>query len=297
MLALLAGCGSDDGSNDVQYTIEPQLEFVSVKFVAGATAAPIDTVAVTFRYRDGDGDIGLTETDRDAPYQSYNFFLENGTTLTPVPGARVDVQYNQSVATFVLVDPGTATGTLATLETREKPAFSELPPLVYPYSCLNYRAGSILVAAKNKSILNDSHVISDSLLMEGEKFYILSSIDNTFYSEQNENALNLFVDFLVEGNDGTYTEFDFTRDLPTKVCAQGFDTRLPLLSALTPGHHTLLVFDFTITSDKQGEITYAMTSSGFRDLFNGKNLKLRLSLKDRALHESNSIETSVIRIQ
>jgi hypothetical protein len=297
MLALIAGCGSDDG-NEQQYTIEPQLDFVSVNFSRGASAStPIDTIALTFRYRDGDSDIGLSEQDLDAPYQAFNFFLENGSTLTPVPGGRVDAVYNGGISSFVLVSPGTATGKLVTLETREKPAFSELPPLLYPYSCLNYRAGNVLVAADNKSILDDSHVISDSLTMSGKKFYILSTADNILYSERNENALNLYVDFLVEGNNGTYTEFDFTRDLPTKVCAQGFDTRLPRLASLTPGRHTDFVFDLNIISPKEGEITYAMASSGFRDLFTGKNMKLRVVLKDRALHASNVIETPIFRVQ
>jgi hypothetical protein len=153
-----------------------------------------------------------------------------------------------------------------------------------------------LVAADNKNILNDSHVISDSLTMVGMKFYILSTVDNTLYSERNENALNLYVDFLVEGNDGTYTEFDFTRDLPDKICTPGFDTRLPLLSTLSRGRHTTPLFHFNIISEKEGEITYAMASSGLRDLFTGKNLKLRVSLKDRALHASNVIETTVFRV-
>jgi hypothetical protein len=296
MLALIAGCGRDEG-NEQQYTIEPQLDFVSANFSRGAsTSTPIDTIAVTFRYRDGDSDIGLTEQDRDVPYQSFNFFLENGSTLTPVPGSRVDAQYNGDVSSFVLISPSSAAGTLATLETREKPAFSNLPPLLYPYSCLNYRAGNVLVAADNKNILDDSHVISDSLTLSGKKFYILSTVDNTFYSERNENALNLYVDFLVEGNDGTYTEFDFTRDLSDKICTPGFDTRLPLLSSLSRGHHTTPLFRFTIVSEKEGEITYAMASSGLRNLFTGKNLKLRLSLKDRALHASNVMETTTIRV-
>lgn len=298
MLALLAGCDSDDGNNDVQYAIEPQLDFVSTKFTRSASASSsIDTIAVTFRYRDGDGDIGLTIEDQDVPYQSYNFFLENENTLTSIPGRRVDVPYDLTIMPFVMVTPGAATGKLATIETREKPAFNNLPPLLYPYSCLHYRAGGILVAAKDKSILDDSHVITDSLTMEGEKFYLLHSTDNTFYSERNENALNLYIDFLVEGNDGAFTEFDFSRDLPTKTCAQGFDTRLPLLSSFTPGHHRDLVFDVNIISQNEGEITYAMASSGFRDLFTGKNLKLRISLKDRALHVSNVIETTIFRVQ
>ena len=296
MLALIAGCGSDDGDK-IQYTIEPQLDFVSVDFKTGSsTSTSIDTIAVTFHYRDGDGDIGLTEQDRGVPYQAFNFFLENGSTLTPVPGGRVDADYNGGVSSFVLISPGTATGTLATLDTREKPAFSGLPPLLYPYTCLNYRAGNVLVAADNKNILDDSHVISDSLTISGGKFYILSTVDNTLYSERNENALNLYVDFLVEGNDETYTEFDFTRDLPDKICTPGFDTRLPLLSTLSRGHHTTPLFRFNIISEKEGEITYAMASSGLRNLFTGKNLKLRLSLKDRALHTSNVIETAIFRV-
>src|SRR5687767_8353869 len=111
MLVLIAGCGSDDGNNDVEYAIEPQLDFVSTKFTRSASASsPIDTIAVTFRYRDGDGDIGLTIEDRDVPYQSYNFFLENESTLTSIPGRRVDVPYDLTIMPFVVVAPGAATG-------------------------------------------------------------------------------------------------------------------------------------------------------------------------------------------
>jgi hypothetical protein len=299
MLVLLAGCGRDDeGTSNEELAIEPQLDFISARFARNASpSSSIDTIAVTFRYRDGDSNIGLTTDDQDVPYQSYNFFLENGSVLTPIPGRRVNVPYDMTIMTFVVVTPGAATGKLATIESREKPAFSSLPPYLYPYSCLYYQAGGVLVAASDKRILDGSHVITDSLTMEGAKFYLLHSTDNTFYSERNENALNLYIDFLVEQNDGTFTEFDFTRDLPTKVCAQSFDTRLPLLSALTPGRHRDQVFDFNIISDKEGEITYTMISSGFRDLFINKNLKLRVSLKDRSLYESNTIETSVFRVQ
>lgn len=295
MLALLAGCGSDDGSND-QLSIEPELDFIAAKFTPGATSTPIDTIAVTFQYRDGDGDIGLTETDRETPYQPYTFYLENGSIMKVISGERVDAYYNGSVTSFIMLSIGPFTGKLVTLDTREKPAFSHLPPLEYPYTCLHYRAGNVLVNSSNKDILDESHIISDSLTMQGIKYYILSQADNVLYSVRNENALNLYVDFLVEQNDGTFKEFDFTRDLSTKVCAQGFDTRLPLLSSLTPGRHTDQVFDLTIISGKEGKITYTMASSGFRDLFKGRNLKLRISVKDRALHASNVIETSVFRV-
>jgi hypothetical protein len=298
MLALLAGCGSDDGDK-VQYTIEPQLDFVSVNFKAGASApTPLDTIAITFRYRDGDSDIGLTEADRETPYDPYLFLLERDGTLIIAGSERIEAPYNGRTTSFIKIVRGPFTGKLVTLDARENPAFSNaIPPLEYPYTCLNYRAGDVLVSAEDTEILNDSHVVSDSLIIDDTKYYILAESDNVLYSRRNENTLNLYIDFLVEANDGAFSEFDFTRDLPSKICTPGFDTRLPLLAAFPPGRHATPLFTFNILSEKEGEITYAMTSSGFRDLFANKNLKLRVSVRDRALHGSNEIETTVFRVQ
>lgn len=297
MLALLAGCGSDDGGSNEPIPIEPQLDFVSVNFVDGDETS-LDTIALTIRYRDGDGDIGLTSTDQDVPYQPYNFFLENGTTLTPVPGVRINIPLESgNSSTALWIKPGTTAGKLVTLETREKPAFSNLPQMVYPYSCLNYRAGDVAVAAADKQILDDSHVITDTVVISNQEFYILPAIKNSVYSERNENSLNLYVDLLQEESNGTYSTFDFTRDLPTKICSPGLDAQLPLLSAFAVGHHAYFAFNFDINSMNEGQITYFIVSAAFHDLFANKNVKLRVSLKDRALHESNTIETSVFRIQ
>jgi hypothetical protein len=39
-----------------------------------------------------------------------------------------------------------------------------------------------------------------------------------------------------------------------------------------------------------------MTSRGFIILFGGKRIKLRMMIRDRALHESNVIETPVFQL-
>jgi hypothetical protein len=98
------------------------------------------------------------------------------------------------------------------------------------------------------------------------------------YFETNPNHYNITVDFLVW--DGTtFKEFDFRKEF----CNQTFDGRFPPLQ--------------DNESRIEGTLLYSMSSRGFETIFSIKRLKLRVAIKDRALHESAVIETPEFTLQ
>jgi hypothetical protein len=118
--------------------------------------------------------------------------------------------------------------------------------------------------------------------------YYLNDFDYVdLYSTLNENYKNIFIEFLYQNPDGSYSTFDFYEE----YCVT-FDARVPSFSSW-PQHQKMITGPFEVTrmTSKKAQITYTMTSGGFRALFNSKKMKLRFYVKDRALKESNIIET------
>jgi hypothetical protein len=104
---------------------------------------------------------------------------------------------------------------------------------------------------------------------------------DTFYFEFNPNHYNIDVDFLVQDAiTAEYKEFDPTKELEYPGCGDSFNGRFPILSP--DGAKTPL----------EGTIRYAMQSFGFQAVFSTKTLKLRITIKDRALNSSNVVETA-----
>lgn len=134
---------------------------------------------------------------------------------------------------------------------RTNPEFSDLPGFINPYNCINWE-----ITRNNQNVVTD-----------------------TLYFELNPNHHNIEVDFLVKNPNGTFTEFDWTTEFHFPNCGVTFDGRFPILFQDRPG------------SPLEGTIRYGMGSSGFRILFSLKTIKLRIQIKDRALHRSNIIET------
>lgn len=109
---------------------------------------------------------------------------------------------------------------------------------------------------------------------------------DTFYFQNNPYHHNIRVDYLVKNNDGTFTEFDWTTEFSYPLCGITFDGRFPVLSR-----------DLSRAAALDGKIRYGMTSTGFNVLFNIKTLKLRITIIDRALNVSNTVETPEFTLQ
>lgn len=96
----------------------------------------------------------------------------------------------------------------------------------------------------------------------------------------NENHYNILIDFLLEDPDGSFVEFDWYKLFCTTY--DGF---------FSGRHGKDGHFILKPLGPKKGQLTYWMISTGFNHLFGEKRIKLRVYIKDKALHNSNVIDT------
>jgi len=163
-----------------------------------------------------------------------------------------DAPYNEKTYLY------TNTGTLVTYKTkRTNPNYAYLPSFVSPYNCTNWE-----VRKKDQQI-------------------------DTVYFESNPNQYNIFVQFYLKNQDGSYSEFDWQKEFASyPSCGETFNGRFPVLSK-----------DLSLKKPLEGSIKYSMKSVGFLVLFNIKTLKLRITIQDRALNKSNTIDTGDFTLQ
>lgn len=225
-----------------EYSNIPVIEFDKVTFVDVANTSDPDSLIVTIRFKDGDGDLGLDANDPNDtlyPFQSRTFF-------DTIPNSPVGYYY-----------PGNEDVTYITYSTRRtNPNYDTLPPFTKPYNCINWE------------ILTIRNVV------------------DTFYFQRNPFHNNITVDFLIKNGDGSFTEFDWTKEFAYPQCGITFDGRFPILSR-----------DLSRSAALDGKIRYGMASTGFNILFSIKTLKLRITIFDRALNRSNTVETPEFTLQ
>jgi hypothetical protein len=266
------------------FSIVPEIEYQSVFFKgAGAAENSKDTVILTIRFKDGDGDLGLSNQETDYPYYNSNYFLESNGKLIQMSTA-----LDPSGIYPIVNVPAGATGKLATIRTRNKPEFASLIPAFVPCVSItggadggsgqisnyspDYELNKVYISEVNKDIIDASYFIGDTISIPGSPS--LYAVQDTVYYQPNPNTYNITVQYLINTN-GTYTEFDWAREF----CAP-LDSRFPILGDLS-GNVPL-----------EGSLTFKMGGIGIYDTFSGNKLKLRIQIKDRALHESNTVESS-----
>ena len=212
------------------YSPIPSIEFDNIVFKDVADPSAFDSLIVSVRFKDGDGDLGLDASARSDTLEPYN-------------------------AKYYYVFPN---GTYINYKTkRTDPRYDTLPAFVKPYWCTNWEVRSV-----NKVI-------------------------DTLYFQLNPNHYNIFVDFFIKNNDGTYKEFDWQKEFANyPSCGETYDGRFPIMTK-----------DLTQKTPLEGTIRYAMKSTGFLILFSIKTLKLRITIQDRALHKSNTVETGDFTLQ
>jgi len=216
-----------------QYSPIPSIEFDNVIFKDIADASLADSLIVTVRFKDGDGDMGLDPSEIAIPYNNkYYFKFSDGSFIT----------YKTR---------------------RTNPNYDTLPAFVSPYNCINWEIATIPVGTPP-----------------------VQKTD-TFYFQLNQNHYNFFVDFFVKNSNGSgYTEFNWQTEFQYPNCGIPFDGRFPILSK-----------DLSQQSPLDGTIRYGMASTGFLFLFSVKTLKLRITVQDRTLNKSNTIESGDFTLQ
>lgn len=261
--------------NPPEFSDVPEIEFKSLEFVD----SDVDSLILTLNFRDGDGDLGLDNTSDDYVSDPFNinyFFQETGqtdqgtgrtildtikTTTFPLNGQHYDLLEIKNAKQGKLVVP----------RTRKKAEYGWLPS----YNCGDYEYivdRKLLITAEDASVLDRKQMKIDSILNPATKKPMYYQIRDTFLIAVNPNHYNIEVDFFVKnGND--FDEYDWRKEF----CTQSFDGRFPVLSSNR--------------SSLNGKLTYTMSSLGFVAVFSVKTLKLRIRVRDRALHASRWIET------
>lgn len=101
---------------------------------------------------------------------------------------------------------------------------------------------------------------------------------DTFQIRLNQNHNNIFVNFFRKVG-GNYVEYDW-RSIDQFLCAPNFDSRFPIIRENVSRELPI-----------EGELTYAMTSRAFRSVMRNDTFKITVSIQDRALNRSNTVES------
>jgi hypothetical protein len=268
--------------NPPEFPIEPQIAFKKLVFRDIIDESKPDSLILYITFKDGDGDLGLDPSDPvhlSAPYNDADYFQTNANgDLIPVPSYIGQLSVSGAAQFIDVLDvENPALGDLVYPRTRKNPAYGSLPAKDKPdgqFNCVNYVYKTFIIPKSDRAITDQYSDISDSLTSNGSVFYM---INDSLYFKSNPNHYNIEVDYLVKEG-GTFVEFDWRKEF----CST-FDGRFPLLS------------DNDNALD--GTLKYNMESRGFKILFGGKTFKLRIQIKDRALHLSNVIETPEVTLE
>ncbi|MBN8575346.1 MAG: hypothetical protein J0L66_00305 [Cytophagales bacterium] len=259
MVILSLGAGSC--FDPPEFPIEPRIEFENMIY---KRVNNIDSLIFFITFTDGDGDLGLSNSDNSCTLTSdINQICFEGKVYDLYQNAQGQYEIVETATTcntptvcynnkFVILKPDRTP--IRYGDKRNNPVYASLPDFIKPYNCINWELER-----------NNINVVTDT----------------TFF-RLNPNHYNFEIDFLIKQSNGQFVEFDFTKEFDFPGCGLTFDGRFPILYKDKPG------------SPMEGRIRFAIGSAAMRALFSLKTLKFRIQIKDRALHKSNIIETPEI---
>jgi hypothetical protein len=258
--ALVSSC-----FNPPEYSNSPFISFANIQFKVGPSGT--DSLIIFIDFKDGDGDMGLDDTHVSDPFHEKNFYFEDESAGEIVKVGTVQIGVNKPPYPQVIpMLANGGAGKLVTNRTRNKPGFGFLPTFnVADLECRNYTTQYLLVPPSAKSSIDGSYAILDTLRDQTLNDYYL--LADTLYFERNLNHYNILVRFF-QSTGGPFTEFSWEDEFCTT-----FNGRFPVLTDKTG-------------SPLEGTIRYAMPSIGFIPLFNIKNLRLEVTVIDRALNQA-----------
>ena len=293
LLFTISAVGVSACVNEPEFSIVPSIQYEGLSFTE--TPEGDQTLVVSFSFKDGDGDVGLDgRTDFEKPYHAINFFAnDNGTPYPLSSSYRTFTGYtlaksgkNPSGFFYELEHPGKQLGELLTLQSRSG-GFPSLPAYVDPYKCAandesylnrNGLPDTVYVDKDFRHLIKNKATIVDSLFQNGNSKDYWFAVVDYFYIQPNVGQYNFYVQFFVKNDDESFVEYDFAEH-----GCETYNGRFPILT------------------DKaraiEGIVNYSMVGSGFLDTFGNKTLKLSITIYDRALNKSNTIETPEFRLQ
>lgn len=279
----IISCGDDELKNP-NYPVEPSIKFVDLKFKESEEIENHEELILTISYKDGDSDLGLEYNGEDVlyPYHSNNLFLADGMgDTTMIPSV---LEYHLSGNLMrAIVKPVPQTGTLVTSATRENPAYSYLPENNPVSNCPHYQ--SLTHYYFDENILDQYFDVRETVTIDNKNF---KAVNDLILIKPNENSDNISVKFYYFDS-GEFVEYSWPG-------CQTFNGRFPLIEDKKSGTIKGGPFKIKVKNQWEGEIIYTMQSDYFLATFGNRALKLVITIKDRALHTSNTIVTSVFEL-
>jgi hypothetical protein len=234
------------------YPEVPEISYKGIRFVE---VDGQDSLILSFDFQDGDGDIGLTDSDVVPPYHPFNYIVDSSAQFQYDPQTGLD---------FII--PSTARVVEYGMEGTESPyylvsiydtyagVYSETDFDLPSYSCRDY------------------YFVSD---LDGDT--LGSDKTDTILIQTNEYANNIIVKFLRKRNGQLE---DITESLQAAdQCTPPFNSRIPVFN------------DDNIGRPLRGTIHYPMLSSGFISQFLNDSILIEFYIYDQALNQSNVVTT------
>jgi hypothetical protein len=265
--------------NPPEFSIEPRISLKEIYFGQSVDGGQ-DSLVLAINFQDRDGDLGFDAANLDHldyPYHQYNYYLASEGAVTIIPSRRP-----YSDLDYAFMFPDGATGKLVTLKTLDDPIYAAVLPPYTSGSCV-YRYDTVFVEKKDAAIIDTNTVdIIDTLHSPTNPDII--QIDQTFYRTINPNYYNITIEILEQVGADQNDPNSFS---PIKLggeCSQEFNARFPVLTSKSE------------SVPLEGVLTYSMKSFGFQAKLNVKPFKVRVIIKDRGLHVSNTAETKVLTL-
>jgi hypothetical protein len=261
--------------NPPEFSTVPTIRYESVVFRENPNPSLKDSLVLTINFQDGDGDLGLGEKQTDDPYHLASYYLATDGDTIPI-GTHSPYTNLQEM----LQIPDGVTGTLITKRfLKENASYkSKFADYVCPFVNTAYEVDSVYIHGKDDDIFDPSKVRYHRAIQGSQE--TVHVVLDTFAIRPNPHHYNIRVDFLVKQNNETFVPFNWKNSCGF---GQDFSARFPVL---TDNDNPL-----------EGTLRYGMGTVGFHALFDGKTLKLRIRIWDRALNASNVIETPQFTLQ
>jgi len=143
-----------------------------------------------------------------------------------------------------------------------------------PFNALNYKrdAAGNLITYSNRPPEAPTYNPIDWVI---DPIVNNQTVKDTIWVEQNPNQYNIFVKFFIKRN-GQFTEFRW-EDPPFFTT---FNGRFPRILTSEDGQAV------------EGNIKYAMLSSGWESIFRNDTVRIDVQVQDRQLNRSNEVSTS-----
>lgn len=252
----------------------PFIEGASILFKKGSANSVGDTLQINLTITDGNFDIGLGLAELDSPYHQFVFHLENGSNIIPVIPKLV-----QQNNTWLFDFPQRTSYQRVTAKTKSNGGFPNLPEV----SCHDYESLPLSVP------IDDVGLFDPATLQFHGSYY---STYDSYHITRNQNFTPLDVTILVsEPAQNSFAE----SALGEAYCINArFDGRLPRFSE--PLSFQSGPFKGVRLSDHSMVLTYTIVSQGWFFLFKSKDLKIKATITDRALNQSNQVESNIARI-